>query len=112
MNRPELVQKLFEVGLDPQFISKMLEKGSNLDLDLFEEVIMKAHPQSLHDLFEFFPETTSLDFDGIRMIFQKGNKSDPNLIGQLLDNPDLFASMYTKGHNDPKILKKLVQKGQ
>lgn len=44
MNRPELIQKLFDVGLDPQFISKMLQNGSNIDLDLFEEVIMKAHP--------------------------------------------------------------------
>ena len=35
MSRPELVQKLFEVGLDPQFINKILQKGSNVDLDLF-----------------------------------------------------------------------------
>jgi hypothetical protein len=69
MNRPELIQKLFEVGLDPHFMAKMLQKGSNIDLDLFEKVIMSTHPDVLHDLFEFSPETNGLDYDGIRMLF-------------------------------------------
>ena len=55
MNKPELVQKLFEVGLDPQFITKLLQNGSNIDMNLFEQVIMNAHPEALHDLFEFSP---------------------------------------------------------
>ena len=42
------------------------------------------------------------------MLFEKGNNSDPKLIGKLLEDPDLFANIYTKGNNDPKILRKLV----
>lgn len=46
------------------------------------------------------------------MLFEKDNKSDPELIGRLIDDPDLFADIFTKGNNDPKILKKIVEKGK
>ena len=111
MGRTELIQKLFNVGLDPQFIAKILDKGSKVDLDLFEKVMMKADPENIEDLFEFFPGANGLDFDGVGMLFEKGNNSDPETINKILDDPDLFANIYSKGNNDPNMLKKIVQKG-
>lgn len=45
-------------------------------------------------------------------LFEKDRRTDPKLIEKMFENPQLFNDLYTKGNNDPQVLKKLVEKGR
>lgn len=109
MSKPDLVEKLLgNFDVDPQLLKTLLSKDSRVDLEMLEAVIMSAPVENLREMFEFSPEKHNLNFDGIGVLFEKDRKSDPKLIEKLFENPKLFNDLYTKGNNDPHVLKKLV----
>ena len=113
LTKPDLVTKLLgNCDMDPQLLKTVLGKESRVDLDMFQGVVAATSAENLKQMFEFSPEKHNINFEAVATLFEKDRRTDAKLIEKMFENPQLFNDLYTKGNNDPQVLKKLVEKGR
>ena len=105
---PTLRNKLLSNPVDPAFLEAILNKDSNTDFNLLKETLENMPEEDIKETFKFDPEK-NIDFKNLANIFDKNEKTDPNLVSKLI-SPDMVKELYVKG-NDTKMLNKLVEKG-
>ena len=64
-----------------------MKKDSNTDLDLLKETLKIMPKEQIQETFKFDPEK-NIDFKNVAKLFDKNDKTDPNLVSKML-NPDM-----------------------
>ena len=78
-----LKKRLLGNQVDPEFLTALLSKDSNADLNLLSKTLLEMPEDVIKETFKFDP-SKNVDFKNLASLFDKNPKTDPKLVSKML----------------------------